>query len=135
MISDVEVTQLVAMIRQYGMEFKEALVYDRIREELRIFCANHTIDEVYNTMFLVGELFYQLYYQRSLVKLSMVPLERERKVLTTPLRRPTVATSPGKVYIFGTLTILSSSISLASFFAFAPFPWRKEQIKWRRGDD
>ncbi len=52
-ISDVEVTQLVAMIRQYGMEFKEALVYDRIREELRIFCANHTIDEVYNTMFLV----------------------------------------------------------------------------------
>ncbi len=53
-ISDVEVTQLVAMIRQYGMEFKEALVYDRIREELRIFCANHTIDEVYNTMFLVS---------------------------------------------------------------------------------
>lgn len=28
------------------MEFKEQLVFDRIREELRIFCANHTIDEV-----------------------------------------------------------------------------------------
>jgi len=34
------------------MEFKQTLVFDRIKEELRIFCANHTIDEVYNTMFL-----------------------------------------------------------------------------------
>ena len=28
------------------------MVFDRINEELRTFCANHTIDEVYNTMFL-----------------------------------------------------------------------------------
>jgi len=34
------------------LDFKRALVFDRITEELRIFCANHTIDEVYNTMFL-----------------------------------------------------------------------------------
>merc|ERR1712012_914808 len=33
-------------------EFRRALVYDRVAEELRTFCANHTIDEVYNTMFL-----------------------------------------------------------------------------------
>lgn len=44
-----EVTQLIPMIRKFGMKFKDALVYDRIREEVRTFCANHTIDEVYNT--------------------------------------------------------------------------------------
>ena len=40
------------MIRKFGMNFKNALVYDRIKEELRIFCARHNIDEVYNTKFL-----------------------------------------------------------------------------------
>ena len=43
---------LIGLIRKYGMEFKDQLVFDRIREELRIFCANHTIDQVYNTKFL-----------------------------------------------------------------------------------
>ena len=40
------------MMKKFGTDFKKALVFDRIKEELRIFCANHTIDEVYNTMFL-----------------------------------------------------------------------------------
>merc|ERR1739846_131673 len=31
---------------------RRALVYDRVSEELRTFCANHTIDEVYNTKFM-----------------------------------------------------------------------------------
>ena len=39
-------------MKKFGTNFKKALVFDRIKEELRIFCANHTIDEVYNTMFL-----------------------------------------------------------------------------------
>ena len=51
-ISDVRVDALINLIRTYGIHFKRALVFDRIREELRIFCANHTVDEVYNTMFL-----------------------------------------------------------------------------------
>merc|ERR1740129_2530265 len=36
----------------YGNEFKRTLVYDRIKEDLRIFCANNTIDDVYNVKFL-----------------------------------------------------------------------------------
>merc|ERR1711915_773230 len=39
-------------IKNNGRDFKHALVFDRIKEELRIFCANSTIDEVYNTKFL-----------------------------------------------------------------------------------
>ena len=35
-----------------GMNFKQVLIYDRIREDLRIFCANKTINKVYNEQFL-----------------------------------------------------------------------------------
>ena len=51
-ISSVKIEKLVPLIKIYGMEFKRVLIYDRIAEDLRIFCANHTIDEVYNSMFL-----------------------------------------------------------------------------------
>jgi len=43
---------VVGLIKKYGVNFKQVLIYDRIREDLRIFCANKTIDEVYNEKFL-----------------------------------------------------------------------------------
>ena len=51
-ISDVEPQSLVNLVKRFGLEFHETMVFDRVSEELRIFCANHTVDEVYNTMFL-----------------------------------------------------------------------------------
>jgi len=51
-ITKIKREKIVFMAKTFGMDFKKALVYDRIKEDLRIFCANHTIDEVYNTMFL-----------------------------------------------------------------------------------
>jgi len=51
-ISLVPQEKVVPLIRQYGMEFKNALVFDRISEELKIYCAGHNIDDVYNTKFL-----------------------------------------------------------------------------------
>jgi len=51
-LSNVEVQQMIPLIKKFGMDFRRALVYDRVSEELRTFCANHTIDEVYNSMFL-----------------------------------------------------------------------------------
>ena len=51
-ITSIKMTKLVYMLKNYGPNFKKALVFDRIKEELRIFCANSTIDEVYNTKFL-----------------------------------------------------------------------------------
>jgi len=44
-LSDVDVHVLIKLIRKFGMEFRSALIFDRIKEELRNFCANHTIDE------------------------------------------------------------------------------------------
>jgi len=51
-ITTVRKDKIVMMAKKFGMDFKKTLVFDRIKEDLRIFCANHTIDEVYNTMFL-----------------------------------------------------------------------------------
>ena len=45
-LSNVDVAGLIPLIKKFGMGFRRALVYDRVSEELKTFCANHTIDEV-----------------------------------------------------------------------------------------
>ena len=45
-LSNVEIGSLIPLVKKFGLGFREVLIFDRIAEELRIFCANHTIDEV-----------------------------------------------------------------------------------------
>ena len=40
--------KVVGLIKKFGIDFKKVLIEDRIKEDLRIFCANKTVDEVYN---------------------------------------------------------------------------------------
>merc|ERR1712130_245996 len=51
-ITKVNKNKLTQMIKKFGLHFKDALVFDRIKEELRIFCASNEIDDVYNKKFL-----------------------------------------------------------------------------------
>jgi len=51
-ISTVNRSHITQTVKDYGLEFKKPLVFDRVREDIRIFCANNTIDDVYNTRFL-----------------------------------------------------------------------------------
>jgi len=51
-ISKIQPKNLIKMVKTFGLQFRQALIFDRVKEELRIFCANHTIDEVYNVKFL-----------------------------------------------------------------------------------
>jgi len=51
-ISDVEENQILPLVEKYGPQFRTVMVFDRIREEMRLYSANHTIDEVYNSKFL-----------------------------------------------------------------------------------
>merc|ERR1711936_29717 len=51
-ITTIKKDKIITMAKQFGVEFKNVLIYDRIKENLRIFCANHAINEVYNTLFL-----------------------------------------------------------------------------------
>lgn len=68
-ISKVNQKTLIDLVKQYGPDFRQALIFDRVAEELRIFCANHTIDEVYNQMFLsiVGRVKTQV--EKNIIKL------------------------------------------------------------------
>ena len=54
-LSNVDVTGLIPLIKKFGMGFRRALVYDRVSEELKTFCANHTIDEV-SLNILIGDI-------------------------------------------------------------------------------
>ena len=45
-------SKVISMLKEYGINFKEVLIFDRVREDLRIFCANKTIDQVHNEEFL-----------------------------------------------------------------------------------
>ena len=51
-ITSVKSEAVIALLKKYGLQFHKTLVADRVVEEIRLFCANHTIDEVYNTLFL-----------------------------------------------------------------------------------
>jgi len=51
-MSKINETSLIYMMRKFGLKFKEMLVNDRISEELRTFCAGRDIDQVYNSEFL-----------------------------------------------------------------------------------
>ena len=43
---------VVPLLKKFGREFKRVMVFDRIAEEIKSFCANNTIDDVYNNQFL-----------------------------------------------------------------------------------
>ena len=51
-LSSVEISQLIDLVKKFGSEFRRVLIYDRVSEDLRVFCANHTIDEVSITFYL-----------------------------------------------------------------------------------
>jgi len=51
-ISRVTKSRVVEVIKKFGSDFKSPLVYDRVKADIKIFCANNTIDDIYNKRFL-----------------------------------------------------------------------------------
>merc|ERR1711884_529643 len=62
------------------------LIFDRIFEELRTFCANHTVDEVYNTMFLDIVRIVKVNVETSIERLGMNGI----KILNLVIPKPTI---------------------------------------------
>ena len=54
-ISSISRDKIFDLITMFGNDVKQILVYDRIIEGINSFCANNTIDEVYNTKFVEVE--------------------------------------------------------------------------------
>ena len=38
---------VLSLVRRFGTVFRETLIHDRISEELRLFCANRSVDEIF----------------------------------------------------------------------------------------
>lgn len=93
-LSDVSIDKLIPLIKRYGMEFREALIFDRIYEELRTFCANHTIDEVYNTMFLD---IVSIVKKNVEVKISRLGMDGI-KILNLVIPKPTIPSDIARNY-------------------------------------
>ena len=51
-ISSIEKKEVLSLVRSFGTHLKDILIYERLTEAVQVFCANHSIDEVYNTKFL-----------------------------------------------------------------------------------
>jgi len=51
-ISNVPEGKVLQLMRKFGRNFQRALIFDRVSEHLRKYCADHDIDEVYNEKFL-----------------------------------------------------------------------------------
>jgi len=83
-LSNVDVEFLIPLIKKFGMEFRRALVYDRVAEQLRTFCANHSIDEVYNTMFLDIKGIVKSEVEKSIVRLGMNGIKILNLVIPKP---------------------------------------------------
>ena len=64
-LSSVDLEQLLGLVKKFGSEFRRVLIYDRVSEDLRLFCANHTIDEVF-WIYIQIYTMYQLKLKRIL---------------------------------------------------------------------
>ena len=51
-ISSINTDRIFQLVSKYGNDMKKVLIYDRIAQGIQDYCANNSIDEVYNTKFV-----------------------------------------------------------------------------------
>jgi len=98
-ITQVHKDKLINMTKTYGIDFKQSLVFDRIKEDLRKFCANHTIHEVYNTMFLDIVAHVKENVNHSISRLGEGGIEILNLVIPKPDIPPDIAANYKKVKV------------------------------------
>merc|ERR1712117_932177 len=83
-LTDVQENNIVELIRKFGKDFRKALVFDRVREEVRLFSAGHNIDEVYNTKFMEMVDVVKTETERNIKRLSESSVEILNLVIPKP---------------------------------------------------
>ena len=68
----------------HNQDCVQVLVYDRIQEGIQSFCANNSIDEVYNTKFLLIEGYVKEQLNASIAKVDMPFLSATQKFISAP---------------------------------------------------
>ena len=90
-LSDVHRDKLTWLIRNYGREFRQTLIFDRIREYIRTFCGKHDIDQVYNSKFLDMVPFVQQQTEMRLSQLANGTIVILNLVIPKPEIPPDIA--------------------------------------------
>ena len=85
-LSRVAKQKVTKIINKYGTDFKKILLYNTIKEELRNFCANKTLDEIYNVKFLEIALAVKEEVNDAILRLGDGGLE----ILNLALRKPKI---------------------------------------------
>ena len=68
-ISSINTDRIFQLVSRYGNDMKKVLIYDRIAQGIQDYCANNSIDEVYNTKFVQLSASVQQSLSNSLEKL------------------------------------------------------------------
>ena len=68
-ISSINPAKIFQLVSKYGNDMKKVLIYDRIAQGIQDYCANNSIDEVYNTKFVELSVSVQESLTNSLEKL------------------------------------------------------------------
>ena len=107
-MSNIRLDKLIMMIRTFGTDFKRVLVYDRIAEELRTFCARREIDDVYNKQFIkiVGEVMTGLV--ANIKRLGYEGIEIFNLAIPKPDIPPDIAHNYKEVKVKWTLQLVAS---------------------------
>jgi len=93
-ISDVTIDKLVPLVKKFGLQFRNALIFDRVNEEVRTFCAKHNIDEVYNSMFLDMVVEVKLNVEKSIARIGLGGI----KILNLAIPKPEIPSDIAQNY-------------------------------------
>jgi len=69
-ISSLEREKVRNLVQTFGVDIKQVLLYDRVTEGIQAFCANHSIDEVFNTKFINLRESVQVYLNVSISRFA-----------------------------------------------------------------
>jgi len=69
-ISSLEKETVRSLVQTFGVDVKQVLLYDRVTEGIQAFCANHSIDEVFNTKFINLKESVQVYLNLSITRFA-----------------------------------------------------------------
>lgn len=69
-ITSVNVDRVYDLVTKFGNDMKKVLIYDRIAQGIQDFCANNSIDEVYNSKFVELSSSVENSLRESMIRLS-----------------------------------------------------------------
>ena len=98
-ISSVNADRVFALVSKFGDHMKKVLIYDRIAEGIQDFCANNSIDEVYNSRFVELSTSVEMSLNASMTKLAENGLNILNLFIPKPDIPPAIAANYREVNI------------------------------------